>query len=203
MAHEGVLDIQIFGERLPEAEKKSQAAMRGMMAMFAATEDFSRGVSSVAAYNMAKDAGLSETLALEKAFQLTSRALGRYTKAGKPFIYTSEAGATVGMFKTYLHVMIDNAYLNMRHPIKDFGSFSRYALASIGIAGLTGLIPGTGEIDSIATKAFGISPQAWLHKNLPLWMVDGLPTLFGTDISARAGAPEILPNKTEDWAGPI
>ena len=201
MAHEGVLDIQIFGERLPPSEKKSQAAMRGMLAMFATTEDFSRGVASVAAYRMSKDAGLSEAEALKKAFQLTSSALGRYSKAGKPMVYSSEVGGTLGIFKTYLHVMMDNAYLNMRHPVKDFGAFSRYALAAIGISGLTGLYPGTQDIDELATKAFGVSPQAWLHKNLPLWVVDGIPTLFGTDLSSRAGSPEVVPNKGEDWLG--
>lgn len=203
MAHEGVLDLQIFGERLPPAEKKSQRAMRGMLAMFAATEDFSRGVASVASYRMARDAGLSETQALQKAFQLTSSALGRYSKAGKPMVYSSELGGTLGIFKTYLHVMMDNAYLNMSHPIKDFGAFSRYALAAIGISGLTGLYPGSQDVDELATKAFGTSPQAWMHKNLPLWVVDGIPTLFGTDLSSRAGAPEVVPNKGEDWLGAV
>lgn len=116
-------------------------------------------------------------------------------------IYSSEIGGTLGIFKTYLHVMIDNAYLNMSHPVKDFGAFSRYALAALGISGLTGLLPGTADIDELATKAFGKSPQAWLHKNLPLWAVDGIPTLFGTDLSSRAGAPEVVPNKGEDWLG--
>lgn len=203
MAHEGVLDIQLFGERLPPAEKKAEAGMRAMMALFATTEDFSRGVASVAAYRMARDAGQTEAASLQKAFQLTSSALGRYSKAGKPMVYSSELGGTLGIFKTYLHVMIDNAYLNMRHPVKDFGAFSRYALAAIGISGLTGLYPGTQDIDELATKAFGKSPLAWLHQNLPLWVVDGIPTLFGTDLSSRAGAPEVVPNKGEDWLGAV
>jgi hypothetical protein len=202
LAHNAVSDIQILGEPLPAAHTKLNALEHASLMAFSTTEDLARTSAAVASYRMARDAGLNEQQALEKASQFVAEKIGRYSPAGRPMVYSSEAGKTLGMFKTYLHVMIDNAYLNTRHPIKEFGAFARYALATTAVAGLAG-IPFAKDLSNTVRYATGEDPLDWAHRNLPLWLTNGGLAELGLDLSERTGIADVIPNKGEDWLGPV
>lgn len=201
LAHYAVSDIQILGEPLPATHNTVSALERASLAAFTTTEDLTRTTAAIAAYRMARDAGLNEAQALEQASRFVAEAVGRYTQAGKPFVYTSEFGKTVGLFKTYLHVMIDNAFINTRHPIKDFGAFSRYMLATTAVAGLMG-IPEAKGLSRLVELATDENPLDWANRHLPLWLVRGGLAELGLDLSGRAGLSDIMPESAEDLAGP-
>lgn len=203
LAHKGVLDIQMFGEPLPSAHDKASKAYRAGMIMFSTIEDLSRSTSTVGAFKMARAAGRTEEEALKIALKFTGETLGRYTKAGKPMVYTSELGAGLGIFKTYLHVMLDNSYLNLRHPWREPGAFLRYAASAVGVSGVLGLIPGIKDIDDLLTSRLGFSPEEQVARTTPDWLASGLPNLVGVDVSERSAAPDIVPNSVKDLGGAL
>jgi hypothetical protein len=150
---------------------------RVSMALGTATEEFVRGVSAIARFNMAKAQGMDEKAAMVAAARFVDATSGRYTKAGKPAAFQGAIGETVGMFKTYMSVFMQNAFLAGSGAFKDPGTFARYMVATMGVSGLAGL-PFVDDVDEFFTKNMDWSPMEALQKHLPEAAVTGIASVF-------------------------
>lgn len=205
LAHHGIIDIQMMSEPVPkighEFGKGQWTPERISMLLGTATEEFSRGVAAIARYQMALDHGASPELAMQAAARFVEQTLGRYSRGGRPPAFTGAIGSTVGLFKTYMAVMLQNGVRALE--AKDIGTVTRYIAGAVGVSGVLGLVPGIEDLDSTLTKQTGWSPIEMIEKNLPPAVSTGLFSLVGVDISRRAGVPEIIPNDLKGWAGPV
>lgn len=207
LAHNNVIDIQHMSEAQPtvQAHLGKWTASDAIMLLGKYTEEFVRGVGAIARYRMALDQGHNEAEALRVASRFVAETVGRYTKAGKPQAFTGGVGSTVGMFKTYPIVMLQNMF--SAFGSKDPGVILRYMLASLAAGGVIGAIPGSEEIDNLATRALGMSPIQWGYQHLGEGVMTGLSSMApgnaATDLSRKAGLPDIFPNTTKDWLGPV
>jgi hypothetical protein len=205
LAHHGVIDIQLMSEPTPkighEFGKGHWTPERVSLLLGTATEEFSRGVAAIARYNMALDHGATPAVAMQDAARFVEQTLGRYTRGGRPPIYTGAIGSTVGLFKTYMTVMLQNGWKALES--KDVGTITRYIAGAVGVSGVLGLVPGIEDMDDAITKNFGWSPIEMIEKNLPPAVATGLLTISGVDLSRKAGVPEIFPDNARGWAGPV
>lgn len=205
LAHHGVIDIQLMSEPTPkighEFGKGAWTPERISMMLGTATEEFSRGVAAIARYHMAIDHGATSDQAMQAAARFVEQTLGRYSRGGRPPAFTGAIGSTVGLFKTYMSVMLQNGWRALES--KDIGTITRYITGAVGVSGILGLVPGIEDLDSALTKHTGWSPIETIEKNLPPAVATGLFSLAGVDISRRAGIPEIIPNDARGWAGPV
>ena len=215
LAHYGVIDIQHMSEVLPSVGHKfgkgEWTLGRVSMALGTATEEFVRGVSAIARFNMAKAQGMDEKAAMVAAARFVDATSGRYTKAGKPAAFQGAIGETVGMFKTYMSVFMQNAFLAGSGAFKDPGTFARYMVATMGVSGLAGL-PFVDDVDEFFTKNMGWSPMEALQKHLPEAAVTGIASVFpgmmghpglNMDLSKKAGMPDVVPADTKSLMGPV
>ena len=209
LAHNGVVDIQMMSEHRPalgaKLGKNQITPADVIMILGKSTEEFVRGVAGIARYRMALDQGLNDYEAMRQASRFVAETVGRYSKAGKPQAFTGGVGSTLGMFKTYPIVMLQNMFSAFES--KDPGVIVRYMLASLAAGGVIGAIPGSEEIDKLATQATGVSPIQWGHETLGDGVMTGIASIapgdFATDLSRKAGLPDIFPNTTKDWLGPV
>jgi hypothetical protein len=205
LAHHGVIDIQLMSEQIPrighEFGKGMWTPERISLILGTATEEFSRGVAAIARYQMALDHGATAQQAMSHAARFVEQTLGRYTRGGRPPAFTGAIGSTVGLFKTYMSVMLQNGWRALES--KDPGTIARYIAGAVGVSGVIGLVPGIEDMDSAITKNFGWSPIESIEKNLPPAVATGLLSIAGVDISRRAGVPEVFPNDARGWAGPV
>ena len=215
LAHYGVIDIQHMSEVLPSVGHKfgkgEWTLGRVSMALGTATEEFVRGVSAIARFNMAKAQGMDEKAAMVAAARFVDATSGRYTKAGKPAAFQGAIGETVGMFKTYMSVFMQNAFQAGAGAFKDPGTFARYMVATMGVSGLAGL-PFVDDVDEFFTKNMGWSPMEALQKHLPEAAVTGIASVFpgamghpglNMDLSKKAGMPDVVPADTKSLMGPV
>lgn len=207
LAHHNVIDIQQMSEVHPTVQKHLGKWTAGDVIMFLGkqTEEFVRGVSAIARYRMALDQGMDDFGAMRTASRFVARTAGRYSKAGKPQAFTGMVGSSMGMFKTYPIVMLEN--MTKAFETKDVGVITRYMLASLAAGGVIGAIPGSEEMDKLATHTLGKSPIQWGYENLGDGVMTGLASLgpgeAKVDLSRKAGLPDIFPNSTKDWLGPV
>lgn len=215
LAHYGVIDIQHMSEVLPSVGHKfgkgEWTPGRISMALGTATEEFVRGVSAIARFNMAKAQGMDEKAAMVAAARFVDATSGRYTKAGKPAAYQGAIGETVGMFKTYMSVFMQNGFQAGAGAFKDPGTLIRYMMATLGVSGLAGL-PFTDDVDEFITRNWGWSPMESLQKHLPEAAMTGIMSVFpgmmghpglNMDLSHKAGMPDVIPNDTKSILGPV
>lgn len=205
LAHHGVIDIQLMSEAKPQIRhtlgKGQWTPERISLLLGTATEEFSRGVAAIARYQMALDHGASSEQAMQAASRFVEQTLGRYSRGGRPPAFTGAIGSTVGLFKTYLSVMMQNGWRAFES--KDAGTIARYITGAVGVSGVLGLVPGIEDMDSALTKRTGWSPIESVEKNLHPALATGLLSLAGVDISRRAGIPELFPNDLKGWSGPV
>ncbi len=207
LAHNNVIDIQQMSEIHPtvKAHIGKWTAEDAIMVLGKQTEEFVRGVAAIARYRMALDHGLPDDQAMRVASHFVSETVGRYSKAGKPQAFTGNVGGSIGMFKTYPIVMLQNMLSAFQS--KDTGVIVRYMLASLGAGGIIGAIPGSEEVDKLATSYTGVSPIQWGYKHLGEGTMTGIASLgpepFDVDLSRKAGLPDVFPNQTKDWLGPV
>lgn len=212
LAHNGVIDIQMMSESRPQIGHQfgegKWTPQRMIMLLGLATEEFARGVAAISRYKMALDQGFDDKMAMRLASRFVAETAARYSKAGKQPIFTGPTGETLGKFKPYLGVMVQNMYKAMES--KDMGVITRYILASLGVGGIIGAVPGAENVDHLATKLTGMSPIQWAYDNLPEGIVTGaLSTMPGQvgipnmDLSRKAGLPDIFPSDLKGWAGPV
>jgi hypothetical protein len=209
LAHNQVIDIQMMSEYAPALGahfgKAQLTPQKIIMYLGTTTEEFVRGVAAIARYRMALAQGASDSDAMRIASRFVAETVGRYSKAGKPPAFTGLVGGTVGMFKTYPVVMLQNMFKAFES--KDPGVIVRYMLASLGAGGAIGALPGSEEIDTLATKYLGFSPIQWGYEHLGEGIMTGLtstlPSPVAMDFSRKAGLPDVFPNDTKDWLGPM
>lgn len=205
LAHHGIIDIQHMSESTPKIGHKfgegKWTPKDISMILGTATEEFSRGVAAIARYQMALDHGASSEQAMQAAARFVEQALGRYSRGGRPPAFTGAIGSTVGLFKTYMSVMLQNGWRAFES--KDVGTIARYITGAVGVSGVLGLVPGIEDMDSALTKHTGWSPIESIEKNLHPAVATGLLSLAGVDISRRAGIPELFPNDLKGWSGPV
>ena len=205
LAHHGIIDIQMMSEPTPKIGhtygEGRWTPEKISMILGTATEEFSRGVAAIARYQMSLDRGMKPAQAMTDAARFVEQTLGRYTRGGRPPAYTGAIGSTVGLFKTYMSVMMQNGWRALES--KDPGTIARYITGAVGVSGVLGLVPGIEDLDSALTKSTGWSPIETIEKNLPPAVSTGLFSLAGVDISRRAGIPEVIPNDARGWAGPV
>lgn len=205
LAHNNVIDIQQMSEIQPTVQRHigKWTANDVIMVLGKQTEEFTRGVAAIARYRMALDQGLADNEAMRVASHFVAETVGRYSKAGKPQAFTGPLGGAIGMFKTYPIVMLQN--MVSAFESKDPGVIVRYMLASLAAGGVIGAIPGSEELDNLATRVLGKSPIQWGYENLGEGIMTGLASLDPVDIdlSRKAGLPDVFPNTTKDWAGPV
>ena len=216
LAHYGIIDIQHMSEARPQVGHKygkgEWTASRVSMAMGTATEEFTRGVSAIARYNMARAQGLDDMAALKITAKFVDETQGRYTRAGKPAAFTGALGETVGMYKTFMSVYMQNAYKAMAGTGQgDYGTAVRYMMATMGVSGLMGL-PFVDDLDEAFTKNLGWSPIESFYKHTPKGIMTGLASIvpgalghpeFNMDWSRKAGMPDILPRDLKSTLGPV
>jgi len=216
LAHYGIIDIQHMSEVRPQVGhtlgKGEWSASRVSMALGTATEEFTRGVTAIARYNMARAQGLDDMMALKKAAAFVDETQGRYTRAGKPAAFTGAVGETVGMYKTFMSVYMQNAFKAMGGVSKgDHGTAIRYIMATMGVSGLMGL-PFVDDVDEAFTKHFGWSPIESFNKYTPKGIMTGLASVapgwlghpeLNMDWSRKAGMPDILPRDLKSALGPV
>lgn len=212
LAHKGIIDIQRMSELMPDIKhsKTENAVLRASMWLGTTTEEFTRGVAAIARYRMALDQGWPKEEALRAARVFVEDALGDYSVAGRPLAFTGSVGSTIGMFKTFTAVFLANMFRAGSGLTKgEIGAFTRYAMATVGLAGLYGM-PGIDEADSLMTQYGGVSPKKWMRENLPEWSTRGLLSVgleelgFPTiNISYKAGLPDLVPNDIAAALGPL
>lgn len=209
LAHNNVVDIQLMSESRPAVGahfgKKQITPEDVIMYLGKQTEEFVRGTAAIARYRMALDQGHSDEEAMRVASHFVAETVGRYSKAGKPTAFTGPIGSSVGMFKTYPIVMLQNMFSAFES--KDPGVIVRYMLAATAAGGAIGAIPGSEEVDKLATQTLGKSPIQWGYDNLGEGAMTGIASLapgnMAVDLSRKAGLPDVFPNTTKDWLGPV
>lgn len=204
LAHHGVVDIQLMSEPHPVAGHSIQGAWtpaKVSLLLGTLTDEFTRSVTAIARFNMAKDFGASTEQALAAAAKFVEITQGHYTVGGKPMAFTGSIGGTMGRFKTYPVVMLQNGWraFGSLHP----GVITRYIAGTVGVGGVLGLMPGVEDMDEFITKHWGWSPIEMAEKNLPPAVTYGLGSLVGLDFSRRAGNPDIIPNNWKGMTGPL
>jgi len=216
LAHWGVVDIQAMSEVRPQVGhifgKGEWTPQRVSMALGTATEEFTRGVSAIARYNMARAQGLDDIGAMKLAAQFVDATQGRYTRAGKPAAFTGVIGETVGMYKTFMSVFMQNAYQAFADVGKgNVGPAVRYMIATTGISGLMGL-PFVDDLDQTITKHTGWSPVESFNKHTPVGIMTGLASIvpgalghpeYNMDWSKKAGMPDVVPQDMRSAMGPV
>jgi hypothetical protein len=215
LAHMNVVDIQHMSELRPQVGHKmgkgEWTPSRVSMALGTSTEEFVRSTTAIARYKMALDQGFAESDALRLAARFVDETSGRYSKAGKPAAFTGALGETLGMYKTYTSVFAQNAFKAFGGVKDDPGTFIRYMIATMGISGLLGL-PGVKDLDDFITKHWGWSPIEAMQRQLPKGILTGIASVapeamgapyLNVDLSAKAGAPDIIPNDTWSMLGPV
>lgn len=209
LAHNGVIDIQMMSEHRPQLGphfgKGQVTPSQVIMYLGTVTEEFVRGTAAIARYRMALDQGLADGEAMRVASRFVAETVGRYSKAGKPPAFTGITGSTLGMFKTYPVVMLQNMFKAFESG--DVGVITRYMLAALGVGGAIGALPGSEQVDKLATKTLGKSPIQWAYDNLPEGVLTGVasiaPDPLKMDLSRKAGLPDVIPQDTKDWWGPV
>lgn len=211
LAHHGVIDIQMMSEVRPDI-LHSHAFGKGqwtpsnvIMILGKWTEEFTRGVAAIARYRMALDQGMNDAAAMQAASKFVAETVGRYSRAGKPPAFTGGVGGVLGMFKTYPVVMLQN--MVRAFESKDAGVITRYMLAALGASGVIGAMPGSEEVDKLASRYMGFSPIQWGYEHIPHSILTGIgsiaPEGYDVDFSRKAGLPDVFPNETSDLMGPV
>jgi len=206
LVHKGVVDIQFWTESQPvkaaviAGSKKLGGAAEylkeGSLMLGRTTEEMSRVVSAVAGYKLAMRAGQNHEAAMKFATKFVAETMADFSKAGKPGVYTSNIGGTVGQFKTYAQTMIEQMYSNSFEG--NWKSAVKYWGTTIGLGGYYGL-PEAKSLDDAFTRTFGYSPLEEVTKQMKGIGADAiLPTgamtgVLGIDLSGRTGIGDVIP----------
>lgn len=218
LTHEGVIDVQML-EKIP-ALTRAEGVEHYVMWMGKKTEEWSRGVGAIAAYNVARqEMKMGEKEALAWAHRFVSETIGLYTPAGKPAAFQGIIGGLAGQFKTYMVVMMQNMYRGLEEAYKgDPKMLLRYMTTNVGLAGIYGIIPDSDQIDNFFISTMGVSPKEEVRKQLiaalgpigeaPLTgLMSVLPEMMGhkewnQDWTKRVGINHLVPQELTDWLGP-
>lgn len=185
------------------------------MFMFNTTEEATRGVSLLGAYRHADQIAkrlstgvapktwqekLYVEIAQRRGLPLASREVKKayaiHIMENTNFVYDISQLAALSritplrpfmQFKTFFMKEIEFLFgLGKQSKIdllKSLGIFT-------AIGGVMGL-PGVNELDALARLFTGFSPKEWAYINMPEFAVAGIGTLWGTDLSTRAGIGDI------------
>lgn len=194
----GTGETDIFMKKF-YSEEEDEVKLRKLkwwtpLGLFQAPEPFVRKVCFMANYLKAKADGKTDIAAREFARRSVRFQQFVYNMAALPRMLRSPAGRLFGQFKTYLVKELE--FIGTLSGLE----WLRYGAMTMLLGGPRGMLYMIRSIPLIAAFAGIDKLEEWLNAYAPR-AIRGLMGFAGGDITAPAVVQ--LPNKPEDWLGPI
>ena len=180
---------------------KTQTALSWI---FQNSERYNREITLISAFNLAREAGDSVEVAIEKAIDLTVRAHSHALPEAGPRLFQDNIGKVFFTFKRFAQAQIYNVAFLARTILADADPVTRKTAAKqlMGIMGMTWAIAGVvglpafGAVNLLANALYGMlydddelfDLEEWTQKSLGTLGARGaVNELFGFDIASRTG----------------